>query len=128
MAGPGRPKTPIRQPGQRGRLKGQKMKKKRGITFKRQIYTLIKAMKTQASIKQSAMEVLDNITIEIFKRIARQASDLCEHGKSKVLNAKTLEAAVKMTIPGEMAQYAIEQAQEAVLKYQQYEAPSSSSA
>ena len=78
-------------------------------------------MKTQVSIKQSAMEVLDNITIEIFKRIARQASDLCEHGKSKVLNAKTVEAAVKMALPGEMAQYAIEEAQAACLKFHQYE-------
>ena len=88
----------------------------------------MKAMGSKVRIKQSAMELLNDITVDVMKTIARQAADLCEHGKSKVLNAKTLEAAVKMTIPGEMAQYAIEQAQEAVLKYQQYEAPSSSSA
>ena len=93
------------------------------MNFRRNIYTLNKAIEGSKSIKVSAMDLLNEITVGMLKSIARQASDLCEHGNSKVLNHKTLEAATKMFLPGEMSKYAIKEAQAAVLKFQQYEKP-----
>jgi len=78
-------------------------------------------METKVRIKKTAMELLDNVMVQIFRAIAREASNLCEHSSSKVLGARTIEAATKVLLPGEMAQYAIEEAQSATLKFSQYE-------
>ncbi len=80
-------------------------------------------MECQAKIKKTAMDLLDSIAIQVLKAIARQASELCEHGKIKVLGAKSIESAVRIFVPGEMAKYSIEEANAACLKYQQYEKP-----
>ena len=102
MGRPGRPKLPIRLPGQRGRLLGQKTKK-HGISFKRDIFRLNTCMSTGKRIKKTAMELLDSITVQIRKAIAREAGNMVEHSKIQVLGAKSVEAAVKILLPGEMA-------------------------
>ena len=78
-------------------------------------------MEVKTRIKKTAMSYLDDIIVQIFKAIAHEASNLCEHSRSKVLGKKSLEAATKILLPGEMAQYAIEEAQTACQKFQQYE-------
>ena len=101
--------------------------KKRGITFKRDIHRLNICMSSGKRIKKTAMELFDTITVQILKAVCREAGNLVEHSDIKVLGAKSVEGAVKMLFPGEMSQYAVEEARAACLKYQQYEALSSSS-
>jgi len=118
----GRKPLPVRLPGQRGRLPGQKPKD-HGLTFKRGIHAVSLTMEGRRRIKKTAMGLLDGFMVEIFKAIAREAGNLCEHSKSKVLGAKSVESACKILLPGEMAQYAIEEAQAATLRFSQYEKP-----
>ena len=67
------------------------------------------------------MELLNSIIVQIMKAIGREAGNLVEHSSNKVLGAKSIEAACKILLPGEMAKYSIEEARDACLKYQQYE-------
>ena len=109
----GRPPKPVRAPGQRGRLPGEKPKKK-GINFRRHIFTVLAYQAPGMTIKKSTMDALNTITVDMLKRIGREAAELCEHGKSKVLRADSIEAAVKMIFPGGTRQYAVESGQQAV--------------
>ena len=99
MVKKGRPKKIERPPGRRGRMPGEKPKKK-GMCFRRSIFVVLKQCAPGLSVKRSTMNALNTITVDVMKRICKEASELCEHGKSKVLREGSIEAAVKMIFPG----------------------------
>ena len=122
MAGRGRPRKLIREPGKRGRAPGQKNKDK-GLQFRRAIHATSKSLGIQLSWKKSSMDLMNTIVEQIFHSIVRQAANLLEHTNVKLLNKRTVEKSVKMLFPGEMAIMAKEGGELACLKFTQYEKP-----
>ena len=120
MGKPGRPKLPVRSPGQRGRLPGQKPKKK-GRDFSKYIFKVHRAAGNQTRIKKGAMKVLNSMVNELFKRICTEAREVLEISKKQIINAEALRTSVKMIFPKDMCQFALEEGDRAVLKHTQYE-------
>ena len=57
----------------------------------------------------------------MFKRLGREAGDLVEHKKKKVLNKDSIRYAIKIILPGELAKFAIEFADNSTVKFTQEE-------
>jgi len=115
----GRPKTPVRRPGQVGRLQGQK-NKKHGMDLRRAIYHVVRIYEPEFSIKKSAMDVMNSIIIDIMKGLQKEAVEIMELGKSKLMQSNTLAAAVKLKFPGTIAEFADKSGQKAVRKYKRW--------
>ena len=67
--------TPVRKPGQRGRLPGQKPKKK-GMNYRVHIFRVLCSMNIKKQIKKSSIDILNSVLVDIFKKIARNAGEL----------------------------------------------------
>ena len=66
------------------------------------------------------MAALNSIVIDVFRRLGREAGDLCLEGKQKVLGARALEGAVKMVFPGKIRECALNSGKEALETYQEF--------
>ena len=119
MAQRGRPKTPIRRPGQAGRLPGQKNKKK-GMNLRRHIYRVVQIYEPDFAIKYSAMEIMNSMIIDIMKSLHKEAAEIMELGKQKLMQSNTLAAAVKLKFPGTLAEFADKSGQKVVAKYKRW--------
>ena len=112
-------------PGKVGRQARRTIKKK-GLNFERYIYQTMKALGIQKKIKKSTMEIMNSFTVDLFKKIARGAGDLCTHSTGKVLGAAALEGGVKLCFPSEMARLAIQRAEDVCKSYRTYKGPQDS--
>ena len=119
MPGRGRPKKLVRLPGQRGRLKGEKIKDK-GMNFRPYIFRTARAAGINNSIKKSSMELLNSIIVDIFRKIKKESGELLENSKGKKIDNNTLKAAVYMILPGQLSFHANEEAQVAVNKFKNF--------
>ena len=114
----GRPSKVKRPPGRRGRMPGEKYRKKE-INFSRSIFKVLAYGAPGMSVKKTTMAALNSMVIEMFKRIGREAGDLCQETKQKVLGARAIEGAVKMIFPGQLREYALNSGQDAIQQYRE---------
>ena len=67
------------------------------------------------------MEALNTIAVDLFKKIAREAGELCEHGEKKVLNQQAIEAGTRMVLPPGLIPYAIYEGRRACSQFSMHE-------
>ena len=109
MAKAGRPKTPVRPTGLRGRLPGQKNKPEK-LRFKKYIHQTLKGQFLNMKLKKSTMVLLNSFVEDIFKKVMREAGDFVEHSKKKTLTYKAVESSVRILFPDDLRKYCIEDA------------------
>ena len=80
----GRPPKIVRPPGRRGRMLGEKVKKKE-MNLRPYIMRVIHQYTPGHGIKKSAMDNMNTIAIDIMKSLTRECAELMEHGKQKVM-------------------------------------------
>ena len=66
------------------------------------------------------MQVINKMVLEIYKKIAKNASELSKHLKTKSLSARDVQTAVKLVVPGELQKHCITEMTRAVTKYKNY--------
>ena len=55
--------------------------------------------------------------MDIFERVAQEASRLTKYNKSKTIGSREIQTAVRLLIPGELAKHAVSEGTKAVTKY-----------
>ena len=61
--------------------------------------------------------MLDSLAKEIFTRISEEANRLVRYNNKQTISMETIQAAVKLLLPGEMATHAVAECKKAVSSY-----------
>lgn len=102
-----------------GSLPDLKVKKRKRptYTYGRYIYKVLKQIFPEFGISSISMSIIESFVNDIFHRIARESAHLVEINKKKVLSAREIETAVKLTIPGELGKHAVSEGLKSIQKY-----------
>jgi histone H2B len=92
---------------------------KRGTeSFNLYIFKVLKQVHPQMGMSKRAMAIMHSFVMDTFDRVATEAGKLCQYNQKKTMDARAVQSAVKLVLPGELAKHAESEAQKAVAKYQ----------
>lgn len=74
-------------------------------------------MHPNIGISTKGMSVMNSYMNDMFERLAGEASCLCKHIKRETLQARDVEAATKLLIPGELGKHAVSEGVKALQLY-----------
>ena len=107
-------------PKRRGRQKGVSYgKKKKGENLNLYIYKLLKEIHPDIGLSKNAMNVLNSFMLDIFDRLATEAANAVKYTKKNTMDARAIECAVRLCLPGEFAKHAQKEGKKAVQLYAQ---------
>ena len=82
----------------------KKKKKKRRETYSLYIYKVLKQVHPDTGISSKAMSIMNSFVNDIFERIAGEASRLAHYNKRSTISSREIQTAVRLLLPGELAQ------------------------
>jgi histone H2B len=96
-----------------------KKRKMQDSVFSRYIYKVLKQVHPDAGISGKAMSIMNSFVLDIFERIAREASKLANMKDTKTvyISMRDIETATRLTLKGELAKHAISDGTKACQKY-----------
>ena len=92
-------------------------KHKRKESYGRFIYKVLKQIHPDAGISSKAMSIMDSFVIDIFERLAKEASNLTHYIKRPTMSSREVQSSVRLLLPGELAKHAVSEGTKAVTKY-----------
>jgi histone H2B len=104
----------------RDRPNGNKRRRKRtggGESFAIYIYRVLKQVHPDATISSRAMKVMNSLVMDIFTRLAAEASRLARYNRRSTLTSREIQTAVRLLFPGELAKHAVSEGVKAVSKF-----------
>jgi len=104
------------QPARRGRKPGQKSKKAKE-SFNIYIYKVLKQVYPEMGMSKKAMSILNSFVFDTFERIASEAGKLCKINNKHTLDARAIQTAVRLVLPGELSKHAVSEGTKAVTKF-----------
>ena len=81
-------------------------RKNNQISFSIYIHRVLKQVMPNESISKKAMDVMNSFVIDIFERIATEASKLASRNGRLTLKTRDVRSAVRLLLPGELAVHA----------------------
>ena len=99
--------------------KGDKKKKTRRGKPSYAIYVkrVLEQVHPGTGLHPKAMSILNSMNIDLFERIAAEASRLAHCNKKPTITSREIETAVKLVLPGELVKHAVSEGSKAVAKY-----------
>ena len=94
-----------------------KRNKKRSETFNLYIYKVLKQVHPEFGMSKKAMNVMNGFVYDAFDRIATEAGNIVKYNKRSTLDARAIQCACKLILPGELSKHAETEANKAVNKY-----------
>lgn len=58
-----------------------------------------------------------NLVLDIFERVATEASKLAAYNKKSTISSREIQTSVRLILPGELAKHAVSEGTKAVTKY-----------
>eukprot|EP00929_Paragymnodinium_shiwhaense_P009748 TRINITY_DN114042_c0_g1_i1.p1 TRINITY_DN114042_c0_g1~~TRINITY_DN114042_c0_g1_i1.p1 ORF type:complete len:151 (+),score=59.16 TRINITY_DN114042_c0_g1_i1:107-559(+) len=112
----------VQKPSKRPKLPGYAGRRKRGSKKIRQSYTLyiykvLKQIHPKLMISKRAMNIMNSFMSDMFDKIATEASKLVRTNMKRTLSSREVETAVRLLLPGELADHAVSEATKAMAKY-----------
>ena len=92
-------------------------KRKRKETFNIYIFKVLKQVHPSIGMSKKAMNIMNSFVYDTFDRIATEASNIIKYNKKSTLDARAIQCACKLVLPGELAKHAESEANKAVQKY-----------
>ncbi|KAH0284370.1 histone-fold-containing protein [Aureobasidium namibiae CBS 147.97] len=93
-----------------GTKDGEGKKKRRRKTdfsnFSIYIFRVLKQIHAENGISKNAMQIMNDFIKDLFTRIAELACDLCKKLKKATLQAHEIQTAIKLILPGGLADHA----------------------
>ena len=103
----------------RGSKSTRTYKKKRTETFNLYIFKVLKQVHPDIGMSKRAMNVMNGFVHDTFDRIANEAGNIVKYNKRSTMDARAVQCACKLVLPGELAKHAETEANKAVNKYAQ---------
>ena len=94
-------------------------KKKRTETFNLYIFKVLKQVHPDIGMSKRAMNVMNGFVHDTFDRIANEAGNIVKYNKRSTMDARAVQCACKLVLPGELSKHAETEANKAVNKYTQ---------
>eukprot|EP01084_Bolivina_argentea_P044295 81519_1 len=98
----------------------RKYTRKRKETFNIYIYKVLKQVHPDIGMSKRAMSVMNGFVHDTFDRIATEAGNIVKYNKRSTMDARAVQAACKLVLPGELSKHAETEANKAVNKYAAY--------
>ena len=83
------------------------------------IYRVLKNIHGEVGISKKAMSVMNSFVGDLFERIALEASKLNRTQRKHTISSGDIQSAVKLILPGDLAEHAIAEGNRAVGKFTQ---------
>ena len=103
--------------GKSSQTKNARLKKRRDKGFSAYIYKVLKQVHPDASITSKSMSIMESFVVDMFGKIATQASKLVQYNKKCTLSSRDIQTAVRLILPGELAKHAISEGTKATTKF-----------
>merc|ERR1712014_83915 len=99
--------------------KGDKKKKKgkRKESYAIYIYKVLKQVHPDTGVSSKAMSIMNSFVNDLFERIAAEASKLAHYNKRSTITSREIQTAVRLLLPGKLAEHAVSEGTKAVTKY-----------
>ncbi len=99
--------------------KGEKKvrRKKRKESYSIYIYKVLKQVHPDTGISSKAMRIMNSFVVDIFERIATEASRLAHVNKKRTVSSREIQTSVRLHLPGELSKHAVSEGTKAVTKY-----------
>lgn len=91
--------------------------KKKFDSYSVYIYRVLKNIHGDIGISKKGMAVMNSFVNDIFERIAVEATKLARYQKKATLSSGDIQAAVKLILPGDLADHAVTEGTRALNKY-----------
>ncbi|XP_041068341.1 histone H2B type 1-L-like [Cetorhinus maximus] len=95
----------------------KKRRKSRKQSYSIYVYRVLTQVHPSTRISSKAMSVMNSFVVDIFERIASEASHLIHYNKRRTISAREIQSAVRLMLPGELAKHAVSEGTKAVTKY-----------
>ncbi|KAL7748505.1 histone H2B [Sorochytrium milnesiophthora] len=86
-------------------------------TFNSYIYKVLRQVHPDTGISNKAMSIMNSFVMDIFERIANEASKLAAYNKKSTISSREIQTAVRLILPGELSKHAVSEGTKAVTKY-----------
>ena len=101
----------------KGDMKKKKKTRRGKPSYAIYIKRVLKEVHPSTGLHPKAMSVLNSMNIDLFERIAAEASRLAQSNKKPTITSREIETAVKLILPGELVKHAVSEGSKAVSKY-----------
>ena len=86
-------------------------------SFTRYIYKLLKLLHPDMEVSHRAMSILNSFVNDMFYRVTIKSSALAHYSKKVTLTSCETHTAIRLLLPGQLAQHAVFEGTKAVRKY-----------
>ncbi|XP_042879232.1 histone H2B-like [Penaeus japonicus] len=94
-------------------------RRKRIESYRLYISRIVKDIEPNFGITRQGLNVMDNVTCDLFEELGRIAADFIKVGKRVTLSDRDVEAAIKLTISRDLRSDCIRQARAAVKRFKE---------
>ncbi|XP_067829788.1 histone H2B type 1-L-like [Heptranchias perlo] len=95
----------------------KKRRRSRKLSYSTYVYRVLTQVHPATRISSKAMSVMNSFVVDIFERIASEASHLIHYNNRRTISAREIQSAVRLMLPGELAKHAVSEGTKAVTKY-----------
>lgn len=99
-----------------GRHVGSK-NKKQVDSYRIYIFRVLKQVHPQVGISSRAMGIMNSFVNDIFEKLAAEAAKLANYNRKTTMKSREVQNAVRLVLPGELANHAISEGNKAVAKF-----------
>ena len=97
--------------------KGKRSHRKPKQSWSRYISKVLKgAAKSKLTLSGTSMKILNSLVTDFADRLATEAASLARGAKKRTLGSREMQAAVRLTLPAELAKHAMAEGTRAVAK------------
>jgi len=100
----------------------KRTKKKKFESYAIYIYKVLKNIHPEVGISKKAMNVMNSFVNDLFERVALEASKLARYHGKLTLSSHDIQSAVKLILPGDLAEHAIAEGTRALNKFGSFSA------
>jgi len=94
--------------------KGGKRHRKGKRTWSLYVHRTLKQVNKSLSMSGKTVKIFNSFINDIFERLASEAANLARVNKTRTLGARELQAAVRLTLPADLAKHAMGEATKAI--------------
>lgn len=81
------------------------------------IHKVLRQVHPEARISSKAMAIMDSLVHDMFDRIATEAGRLARYNKRRTILSREIQTAVRLLLPGELANHAISEGTKAIAQF-----------
>ena len=78
-------------------------------------YKVLKQVNPEVRIGEKSMAIMDSFVADMFNRICTESSRLTQYTKRNIISANDVQAAVRLSMPGELAKHAVSEGNDLLL-------------